>query len=87
MTPSHLYPEQKKNAAMPRVSWRTFVLMLELLVAVVAFQYLTMARPAQATTIWLAGDGHTASGMQQCLADPAAAAPAPVTTGEGTSQP
>ncbi len=85
MSPSHLHSEQKRSDATPRVSWRTLVLMLELLVAIVAFQYLTMAQPARATAIWLAGGCHTASSMQQCTADPAA--PAPVTTGEGTTQP
>lgn len=39
---------------MQRVSMRTLVLMLELLVAVVAFQY-TAARPAKADAVWLAG--------------------------------
>ena len=40
---------------MQRVSIRTLVLTVELLVAVVAFQY-TAARPAKADAIWLAGD-------------------------------
>jgi hypothetical protein len=41
---------------MPRVSMRTLVLMLELLIAVVAFQYLAAVRTAKADAIWLAGD-------------------------------
>lgn len=41
---------------MPRVSMRTLVLMLELLVAVVAFQYMAAVRPAKADALWLAGD-------------------------------
>jgi hypothetical protein len=41
---------------MSRVSLRTLILMLELLVAVVALQYLTMAKPVQADTLWVATD-------------------------------
>ena len=41
---------------MSRVSLRTLVLMLELLVAVVALQYLTMAKPVKADAVWLAAD-------------------------------
>ena len=41
-----------------RVSIRTLVLMLELLAAVVGFQY-TAARPAKADAVWLAGDCRT----------------------------
>ncbi|OHB63755.1 MAG: hypothetical protein A2Y76_05955 [Planctomycetes bacterium RBG_13_60_9] len=41
---------------MQRVSVRTLVLMMELLIAVVAFQYLVMVRPVQADAIWLAGN-------------------------------
>jgi hypothetical protein len=41
---------------MQRVSIRTLVLMLELLVAVVALQYMVMVRPARAGAIWLARD-------------------------------
>lgn len=41
---------------MQRVSMRTLVLMLELLAAVVAFQYMTAARTAKADAVWLAGD-------------------------------
>jgi hypothetical protein len=39
---------------MQRVSLRTLILMLELLVAVVAFQYRNMAHPAKADAVWLA---------------------------------
>ena len=80
----HLPSGHKRNAVMPRVSWRTLILMVELLVAVVAFQYLTMAQPAQATAIWLAGDCHTAASVQQGMAAPAAT---PVATGAGAIQP
>lgn len=41
---------------MQRVSMRTLILMLELLVAVVALQYLTMAQPVKADVVWLATD-------------------------------
>jgi len=58
---------------MPRVSLRTLVLMLELLVAIAAWRYLTMAKPARANTIWLAADGHTAATMRVPMAAPAAA--------------
>ena len=39
----------------PRVSLRTLILMLELLVAVVALQYLAAVKPVQAGAVWLAG--------------------------------
>jgi hypothetical protein len=42
---------------MQRVSIRTLVLVLELLAAVVGFQCVTAARPAQAGAVWLAGNG------------------------------
>jgi len=41
---------------MSRVSVRTLILMLELLVAVAALQYLTLAKPVQADAVWLATD-------------------------------
>ena len=41
---------------MPRVSTRTLILMLELLVAVVALQYVTMAKPVKADAVWVAVD-------------------------------
>jgi len=41
---------------MQRVSIRTLVLLLELLIAVVAMQYVTMVTPVQAGAIWLATD-------------------------------
>lgn len=50
---------------MPRVSIRTLALMVELLIAVIAVQFLTMPRPASADAVWLAGD---------CLALPPAPA-------------
>ena len=42
---------------MPRVSLRTLILTLELLVAVVALQYVAATKPAQAGAVWLADDG------------------------------
>ena len=41
---------------MQRVSFRTLVLLLELLIAVVAMQYVTMVTPVQAGAVWLATD-------------------------------
>ncbi len=38
----------------PQVSLRTLLLMLELLIAVVALQYLAVVKPAQAGAVWLA---------------------------------
>ena len=72
---------------MPRVSVRTLILMVELLVAVLAWQYCTMGEPIQARAIWLAADCHTASTMRARMADPAATAPAPATAGEATREP
>ena len=48
--------EPQESAVTPRVSLRTLVLMLELLVAVVALQYLAALRPGPAGAIWLADD-------------------------------
>ena len=42
---------------MKRVSIRTLVLMLELLVAVVSFQYLAIIRQPKPDAIWLANEG------------------------------
>jgi len=39
---------------------RTLVLMLELLLAVVSFQYLTVARQIKPDAVWLADDSITA---------------------------
>ncbi len=83
----HADSGQKKSDTRSRVSWRTLILMVELLVAVVAFEYLTTAQPAQATAIWLAGDCHTASCMQPGIVESAATAPGAVTTGEDMRQP
>jgi hypothetical protein len=41
---------------MQRVSIRTLVLMLELLIAVIALQYMVMVKPARAGAAWLARD-------------------------------
>jgi hypothetical protein len=40
-----------------RVTIRTFALMVELLLAVVALQCLPSAKPARASAVWLAGNG------------------------------
>jgi len=53
---------------MQRVTYRTLVLLLELLMAVVGAQYVTLATPAQADAVWLATD---------CVALPAAPAGPP----------
>ena len=82
----HLHCEQHKSGVTPRVSLRTLVLMLELLVAVVAFQQVTMAEPIQARAIWLAGDCHTASMVHERAADPLATPPAPAAD-EGAREP
>ncbi len=47
---------QQRSGTTPRVSLRTLILTLELLVAVVALQYVAASRPAQASAIWLAND-------------------------------
>jgi hypothetical protein len=58
---------------MQRVSIRTLALMVELLIAVAAHQYLSLARPAQADAVWLAGREAavqpTQSGCTECPAD------------------
>jgi len=41
--------------SVPRVSLRTLVLLLELLVAIISLQYLAAARPARAGVVWLGG--------------------------------
>ena len=83
-----LHFEQRKRDTMPRVSVRTLILMLELLVAVVTWQYVTIAEPIQARVIWLAADGHTASMVRERVADPiATTTPAPATADEGVREP
>ena len=42
---------------MQRVSLRTLVLMVELLVAVVAIQYIAVVSPPRTDAVWLARDG------------------------------
>jgi hypothetical protein len=42
---------------MSRVSVRTLILLVELLVAVAAVQYLTMAKSVAPDAVWLATDG------------------------------
>ena len=87
MITTRLQPKQHRGDTMPRVSVRTLILMVELLVAVVAWQYLTAAQPANANALWLAADCHTASSIQKRVADPAATTPSPVMTGAGTREP
>ncbi len=48
--------ELQRSDMAPRVSLRTLILMLELLIAVVALQYLVAIKPARAGAIWLAND-------------------------------
>ncbi len=72
---------------MPRVSLRTLILLVELLVTVVAFQYLTTAKPAQANVLWLAADCHTAASIQRRLPDPVAPASAPTVAGQDMEEP
>ena len=83
-TQSQAKPQKSDMTA--GVSLRTLILMLELLVAVVAWQYVKMAEPIQARAIWLAADCHTASTVREETAEPAAA-PAPATTDEGEREP
>lgn len=40
---------------MQRVSVRTLILMLELLTAILALQYIVAVKPAQAGAVWLEG--------------------------------
>jgi hypothetical protein len=87
MTTTQLLPRQPKGGTMPRVSLRTLILLVELLVTVVAFQYLTTAKPAQAHVLWLAADCHTAASIQRRLPDPVAPASAPAVAGEDTKEP
>jgi hypothetical protein len=79
--------EQRESGMTPRVSLRTLILMLELLVAVIAWQYVSTARPAQATALWLAADCHTAASIQRCISDPGAAASVPALGGADTKEP
>ncbi len=85
MSLMHVHSEQRKNDVTPRVSLRTLILMLELLVAVIAWQYVKMTEPIQARAIWLAADCHTASTVCEETAEPTASAPA--ATDEGVSEP
>ncbi len=48
--------ELQRSDLAPRVSLRTLILMLELLVAVIALQYLTALRPTKPGAVWLADD-------------------------------
>ncbi len=48
--------ELQRSDMAPRVTLRTLILMLELLIAVVALQYLVAIKPARAGAVWLAND-------------------------------
>jgi hypothetical protein len=73
----HRHIERRKSGTMPGVSLRTLILMLELLVAIVAWQHVRTAEPIRARAIWLAGDGHTASTMCERVTDSSAPLPPP----------
>ncbi len=49
--------KQQGSNMTPRVSLRTLILMLELLAAVVALQYVAVGRSACAGAVWLAPQG------------------------------
>jgi hypothetical protein len=87
MSPIHCHCERRKSGTPAGVSLRTLILMLELLVAVVALQYVRMAEPLQARAIWLAGDGHTAAMMSERTADAVAITLAPAPADEGAREP
>jgi hypothetical protein len=55
-TASIIQQTQQGDETMQRVSIRTLVLLLELLTAVVALQYVTLAQPVKADVVWLATD-------------------------------
>lgn len=60
---------------MKRVSVRTLALMLNLLLAVVSYQYLAVVRqPVKAGAIWLAGNGAVVE-PNQCTSNHSAAKP------------
>jgi hypothetical protein len=48
--------ELQRSDMRPGVTLRTLVLMVELLLAVLALQYLATIRPAKAGAVWLAND-------------------------------
>jgi hypothetical protein len=52
---------------MQRVSIRTLVLMLELLVAVVGFQRVTATRPLKADAVWVAREGIAVAGTANAI--------------------
>jgi len=54
---------------MKRVSVRTLTLMMALLAAVVAHQYLASSRVPRAGAVWLAGNGTTIQQTQSCFID------------------
>ncbi len=88
MVTTQLLPRQHQAGTMPRVSLRTLLLLVELLVTVVAFQYLTTtAKPAQANALWVAADCHTAASIQRRIPDPVAPASAPAVAGADIEEP
>jgi hypothetical protein len=87
MIATQLPSKQHRGDTVPRVSLRTLILMLELLAAVVALQYLTTARPAHAHALWRAGDGHTAASIQRCMSAPVVTTSISAPAGEGTREP
>jgi hypothetical protein len=87
MIVTQLPSKQHRGDTTPRVSLRTLILMLELLAAVVAWQYLTTAKPAHAHTLWQAGDCHTVASMQRCISAPVVTASFFAPAAEGTREP
>ena len=64
----HLHSELR-NGMVPRVSLRTLILMVELLVAVIAIQYLTPAKPIRPDAVWLAADVAASPSAPACQLD------------------
>ncbi len=64
LTYAILNPLQQRSEEMQRVSIRTLALMVELLIAVAAYQYLATLRPAKADAAWLAGNCATTEQSQ-----------------------
>jgi hypothetical protein len=64
LTYAILNPLQQRSEEMQRVSIRTLALMVELLIAVAAYQYLATLRPAKAGAVWLAGNCTTTEQSQ-----------------------
>ena len=56
---------------MKKVSFRTLALLVELLIAVIVHQYVTVPAPPRAGAIWLAGDCATVQPARTCDANAA----------------